>query len=78
MPYSPSELKLLETSLLNWLKSMGVLSKFYGNKAQNINSLIEVQKELTNGTLLAEIISVLFNVKIHGIFKDPKTESTAL
>jgi hypothetical protein len=33
---------------------------------------------LSNGTLLSEIVCTLFNVKIHGIFKDPKTESTAI
>jgi hypothetical protein len=29
LPYSQGEIKLLETSLLNWLKSMGILSKFH-------------------------------------------------
>jgi len=37
-----------------------------------------VQKDFANGTLLAEIVTVIFNVKITGIFKDPKTETTAI
>jgi hypothetical protein len=27
LPYSESDLKLLETSLMNWIKSLGVLNK---------------------------------------------------
>ena len=40
--------------------------------------MIEIQKEITNGSLLCEIVSTIFNVKITGMFKDPKTESTAI
>jgi hypothetical protein len=37
-----------------------------------------VQKDLSNGTLLAELIGTIFNVRINGIFKDPKTENTCI
>lgn len=37
-----------------------------------------MQKDISNGILLAEIVSTIFNVKIHGIFKDPKTEVTTI
>jgi len=76
LPYSLAELKLLETSLLNWVKSLGVLGKF-GPSYSDVSSMIEIQKELSNGSLLAEVVGTLFNVKIVGIFKDPKTETTA-
>lgn len=55
---------------------MGIFSRLYG--LTEINSLIQIQKELSNGILLTEIVSTIFNVKIPGIFKEPKTEATAL
>lgn len=77
LPYSQGEIKLLETSILNWIKSMGVLGKF-GSQYNDVQALLEIQKELSNGSLLCEIVQTIFNVKINGIFKDPKTESTAI
>ena len=64
-------------SLINWLKNLGVFAKLYGSTFE-IDSLIQVQKDITNGLLFAELVTILFNVKLHGIFKDPKTESTAI
>jgi hypothetical protein len=43
-----------------------------------VESLIQMQREISNGLLLAELVTLIFNVKLHGIFKDPKTEATAL
>ncbi|CDW89619.1 UNKNOWN [Stylonychia lemnae] len=77
LPYTTGEIKLLETSILNWIKSMGVLSKF-GQHYNEVQSLLEIQKEISNGSLLCEIVTTIFNVKIMGIFKDPKTEATAI
>eukprot|EP00347_Sterkiella_histriomuscorum_P018003 403347156 len=77
LPYSQGEIRLLETSILNWIKSMGVLSKF-GTQYNGVESLLEIQKEISNGSLLCEIVQTVFNLKITGIFKDPKTESSAI
>lgn len=44
----------------------------------NISTLIEVQKDISNGLILAELVATIFNVKITGIFKDPKTEATMM
>ena len=55
---------------------MGVFSRIFGTL--DITSLLQIQKELSNGTLISELVSTIFNVKINGLFKDPKTEATAL
>ena len=68
---------MLETSLINWIKSMGVFSKL-GKDSINYESLIELQKEISNGNLLCEIVCLIFNTKIMGVFKDPKTDNTAI
>lgn len=76
LPYTVGELKLLEISLINWLKKLGIFSKIFGTV--EIDSFIMIQKELTNGILLSELISTIFNLKIPGIFKDPKVEATCI
>ena len=34
-----------------------------------------MQKDISNGLILSELVGTVFNVKITGIFKDPKTEA---
>lgn len=55
---------------------MGILQKLYG--PLDIESFLQIQKDLSNGLLLSELVSLLFNTKLTGIFKDPKTEGTAI
>lgn len=76
LPYTVGELKILEISLINWLKQLGIFSKIFGSI--EVDSFITIQREVTNGILLSELISTLFNVKIPGIFKDPKVEATCI
>ena len=57
---------------------MGVLHRLGKQNADLIESLIEVQHDIANGNLLCEVVSTIFNVKIPGTFKDPKTESTCI
>lgn len=71
-------MQLLETSIMNWIKSMGVLHKLGKANANEIESLIELQPEVCKGILLCEIVMTIFNVKLTGIFKDPRTESTSI
>jgi hypothetical protein len=58
------------------LKKLGIFSKIFGTL--EIDSFLMIQRELTNGILLSELISTLFNLKITGIFKDPKVEATCI
>jgi hypothetical protein len=77
LPYSSDELKLLEVSLLNWLSKLGLFAKLYG-PLPTPTSFLQLQQDLSNGIVLSELVSVVFNVKIPGIFKNPKSETTAL
>lgn len=79
MPYTSAELKLLETSVLNWLKSLGILQKLMNvSSVSDIQNMIDIQRYASNGTLLCEVVSTIFNIKIPGVFRDPKTETTCL
>lgn len=43
-----------------------------------IQSFIDLQKDISNGLILSELVGTIFNLKITGIFKDPKTEATMI
>jgi hypothetical protein len=51
LPYSVEELQNLESSLLNWMKDMGVLK---GNST--VSSLRDIESVIWNGTLLCELV----------------------
>ncbi len=53
-----------------------MFARLYG--PLEIESLIQIQKDLSNGILLTDLVQHIFNVKITGIFKDPKTEATII
>ena len=40
--------------------------------------MIEIQQDISNGNILCELVSIIFNVKLPGIFKDPRTETTCI
>ncbi len=44
----------------------------------NVQSFIELQHFISNGTLLCETVSTVFNIKLTGVFKEPKTDATSL
>ena len=69
---------MLEVSVVAWIKSMGVLSRIGKDSTLVGDSMICLQKEITTGVLLCEIVQLIFNTRINGIFKNPKTDSTAL
>ena len=37
-----------------------------------------MERELTRGVLLCDLVSLVFNVKIKGVFREPRTENTCL
>jgi len=77
LPYTPQEIRMLDQSILNWLRQLGVLSKC-SKIPCSVHSLIELQRDICNGTILCELVQVVFNLKIHGVFKDPKTDTTCI
>lgn len=74
LPYTVDEIRKLEISLIQWLQSLGLI------KSQNIATILDFEKEIRNGTLLCELAQIISNNKqpINGIFKDPKTDATAI
>eukprot|EP00826_Nyctotherus_ovalis_P042013 TRINITY_DN4283_c0_g3_i4.p1 TRINITY_DN4283_c0_g3~~TRINITY_DN4283_c0_g3_i4.p1 ORF type:complete len:576 (+),score=56.75 TRINITY_DN4283_c0_g3_i4:321-2048(+) len=61
----------LEHSIINWLRRIGTVR-------DNIKTLCDINREIRNGTLLCEIAEVLTRKKLHGIFRCPKTDITAM
>lgn len=74
LPYSVEELRQLEISLIYWLQSLGLI------RTQNVTSILDIEKEIRNGTLLCELAQIISKSKhpLTGIFKDPKTDTTAI
>lgn len=74
LPYTSAELIALEASLLNWIYGCGA----FRNYKQPPTSLIEIEEDLRNGTIYCRLVQFIFNMKISGVFNDPKTESTKI
>jgi hypothetical protein len=70
--YSTENVRKLEVSLTKWLKRLGVI------RGVSTNSIFEVSKEIRNGTLLCEVAEIMCKKKLNGVFKNPKTDATAL
>jgi len=77
LPYSIDDLRNLEISLLDWLKSIGILAKLSKN-SEKCYTILEIENELRNGTLFVYLAELLSKHKVTGTFKDPRSESTAL
>lgn len=74
LPYSLEELRKLELSIIKWLQNIGLESVL---KKKPI-SILDIEPEIRNGTLLCELAEKLGGKHITGIFKDPKTDTIAL
>jgi len=77
LPYSVDKLRRLEISILVWLKALGVIP-MKRNEDNRLVSILEIEHEIRNGTLLCEIAQILSGQHLHGIFKNPKTDATSL
>jgi len=75
LPYTPDEFRQLDLSIVEWLSQLGVLSSLGIREA---DSICDLSKEIRNGVLLSALVSLMFNTRIVGIFKDPKTEVTCI
>ena len=45
---------------------------------EKVDSVLDLQDVLRNGVLLCALVSRVFKVRITGVFKSPKTETTCL
>ena len=62
---------MLESSLLQWMWRLGVIS-------DSVSSIVQVESDLRNGIIFADIITKSLNQWIPGIFHHPKSEATCL
>jgi hypothetical protein len=75
-------MRQLDLSLVNWLRSLGLFRKL-GLREETfprgrIDSINEIEREITQGVLICDLVGLVFNVKINGVFREPKTEITCL
>jgi hypothetical protein len=73
--YTPEEVKQLDESTVRWLDQLGILSQL---GISNAKSIAELETILRNGVLLCSLVEKVFAMKLLGVFKNPKTESTCL
>ncbi len=75
LPYSLTEMRRLESSLLNWLQTMHILKP-----AQQTPTLLDIEKDLRNGTLLCSLAEMLTGNEgpICGFFSEPRGDAAAL
>jgi len=64
-------MNLTEQKVLNWLKQLQLIQS-------SIESILEFESEIRDGTLLCTIAQILSKRGLSGIFKNPKTESAVL
>ena len=77
LPYMPEELTALDQSIVCWLKEIGILTAL-NISPERVDTLFDLQAPLTNGVLLCTLVTKVLQIKITGIFRDPKTEATCL
>jgi hypothetical protein len=73
LPYSLEDLRKLEVSLLCWLDRLGLVPP---ERPQRPNSLLEIEADLRNGTLLCGLAELLSGTRLTGVFRQPKTDAT--
>ena len=61
---------------LNLFRKLGVREEVFANG--KIDSIVEIEREIRQGVLLCDLVSLVFNVKINGVFREPRTENTCL
>lgn len=78
LPYSVAQLRKLEISLLNWLKALGLIGDKTMNSAGKVVTILELEREIRNGTLLCDLAQIISGKHLPGVFRSPKTDATAL
>ena len=71
--YNDQEVKQLEQSIIAWLKSLGIV-----RQVNSIQSIIDIEANIKNGTLLCKLVSLLFSCSILGVNENPRTKASEL
>lgn len=74
LPYSNSQLRKLELSLINWIYSLGL----FRNLPHPPVMILDFEAFIKNGTLICDLVQIICRTKINGVFRNPKTDSTAI
>jgi len=61
---------------LNLFRKLGIKEEVF--TTGRVDSIGEIEREIRQGVLLCDLVSLVFNVKITGVFREPKTENTCL
>lgn len=69
LPYSKQELKELEQAIKKWLKQLKIIS-------EDVGQLSDVMHVVRNGVLLCDLVALIFNTKITGVFRQPLSTTT--
>jgi len=69
LPYSKQELKELEQAIKKWLKQLKIIS-------EDVGQLSDVMHAVRNGVLLCDLVALIFNTKIPGVFRQPLSTAT--
>ena len=69
LPYSKLEIKKLDESIIIWLKILKIVNP-------DVKQILDVIHSVRNGVLLCDLVTVVFNSKISGVFRQPQTVST--
>jgi hypothetical protein len=82
LPYSADEMRQLDVSLVHWMRSLNIFRKL-GIREEvfstgKVDSMGEIEREIKQGVLLCDLVSLVFNVKINGVFREPRTDNTCL
>jgi hypothetical protein len=74
--YPPEQMRLLEQSLLFWLRTLGMLPATDGMSPHQ--ALAYVETGVRNGTLLCDLVSFVVGERIIGVSRAPKVAATCL
>jgi hypothetical protein len=77
LPFKKSNLREIEANILDWLKRIGALGLVQRYKSEPM-TLLEIEDEIRNGTILCKLAEIMSSRRIKGTFKEPKSEATCM
>jgi len=75
LPFTTINLREIEANILDWLKRVGALGLAHRYTSEPM-TLLEIEDEIRDGTILCKLAEIMSNKIIKGTFKEPKSEAT--
>ena len=76
LPYNPTEIDLLQTSLFNFILSKGIIDQL--SQSNHPNCFQDLLPDIVSGVLLSDLVSQIIQKPIPGIFRVQVSEHLAL